>query len=558
MPVPVSIYAIARLRQLSRLALLIVLTAVPMYGRGPAPSVRISLDSLDFQPQTAQFLLTGSSMMTLHYVDDRHLLFTFGVHRLMERIADDPPDDQDRMVEAVLVELPSGRVLARTDWRFHDNGQYLWALGHGRFMLRVRDTLTTFAPMMNFASGQPFRQSRFLKMTADRRIGTVLLSPESDLLIIESAERTPPVVPPPTPLFGPAPKPTPTPPGRPGDPDPVALSFYRLSMPGGDGVKATLAGVARATNFGELAAIGGGHIGVVEEGKQQWGFDFRPYHGAPKELASFGSTCSPTPRFVSSSEFVAFGCHMGNSPQVLGGFNMNGDEMWEQNLFGHYVATSMAFAPSSGRFALARVLGEGATDDLQPIVASAFTEQSVVVYQTESGKQILHVDCTPIVRAGQNFALSPDGMKLAVIHEGNIEVYDLPPLSAKDQADVKEARAMVPGESLLPVEFAGPSATPAASSAASEPEAAKDTSAAAGASPEVPKGAGETAANALSAAAPAAPAAAVPTPAASASPTSATAALPTSSAAASDATPEHPRKPPTLYDLPDDPAKETK
>ena len=72
-------------------------------------------------------------MLTLHYLDNRHLLFTFGVHRLMERIANDPPDDQDRMVEAVLVEVPSGQVLARTDWRFHDNGQYLWTLATGGF-----------------------------------------------------------------------------------------------------------------------------------------------------------------------------------------------------------------------------------------------------------------------------------------------------------------------------------------------------------------------------------------------------------------------------------------
>ena len=56
---------------------------------------------------------------------------------------------------------------------------------------------------------------------------------------------------------------------------------------------------------------------------------------------------------------------------------------------------------------------------LQPIVpAAALTGQSVVVYQTESGKQLLHVDCSPIARAGQNFALSPDGMSLAVIRDG--------------------------------------------------------------------------------------------------------------------------------------------
>jgi hypothetical protein len=465
-------------------------------------------------------------MLTVNYVDNRHLLFTFGVHRLMERIANDPPEDEDRMVEAVLVELPTGRVLARTDWRLHDTGQYLWGLGHGRFLLRTHDTLMTFAPMANLASGQPFQQRAFL--TTDRRIGVVLLSPESDLMIVESAERTPPLPAARPPLFGPSPKPAPEPVGRPGDPAPVALSFYRLATPGaGDEVQATLAGVAHATHFGDVAAISGGHISVVDEGRQQWAFDFRPYNGSAKELAPFASTCDPTPRFVSSSEFVAFGCHGGNTPMVLGGFNMRGEEMWEQNLFGDYVGTSMAFAPASGRFALGRVLGEASAVDLAIVPAEAYTGQNVVVYQAESGKQLLHVDCSPIARAGQNFALSPDGMSLAVIRDGAIAIYDLPPLSKKDQADVKEARALVPEESVLPIDFAGPSPAPAAANPA------PDEAAAPKAAPAASADASKTA-NVPAAAAPVAP-------------------LPTASAPASgDATQEQPRKPPTLYTLPGD------
>ncbi|WP_348266985.1 hypothetical protein P8936_13815 [Edaphobacter paludis] len=528
MPVPVRTYAISRTRQLLRLMLLVLLASVQMPAWATGPSLRIPLDSLGFQPQSTQFLLAGSSMLTVNYVDNQHLLFTFGVHRLMQRIANDPPDDEDRMVEAVLIELPSGRVLARTDWRLHDSGQYLWGLGHGRFLLRVHDTLTTFAPMANLASGQPFAQRGFL--TTDRRIGAVLLSPESDLMIVETAERMPPVPAPRPPLFGPAPKPAPDPVGRPGDPDPVALSFYRLAMPGrGDVVQATLAGVAHSSHFGDVAAIGAGHIGVVDEGRQEWAFDFRPFHGKAKELAPFGSTCDPTPRFVSSSEFVAFGCHGGQTPMVLGGFNMRGEQMWEQNLFGDYVGTSMTFAPESGRFALGRVLGEAATVDLAIIPEQAYTAQNVVVYQTESGKQLLHVDCSPIARAGQNFALAPDGMSLAVIRDGAIAIYNLPPLSKKDQIELKEARALVPEENIQPIDFAEPTSPSAttASSSADEPAGSK---AAPATSANVPK------TTSISSAAPA-PVASQPAP---------------NAAVSGDAAPEQPRKPPTLYTLPGD------
>jgi hypothetical protein len=471
-------------------------------------------------------------MLTVNYVDNHHLLFTFAVHRLMARIPNDPPDDEDRTVEAVLIELPSGHVLARTDWRFHDNGQYLWSLGRGRFLLRTRDALTTFAPLANLASGQPFLQRDFLT-TNHRRIGVVLLSPEADLLIVESAERTPPVPAAPAPLFGPTPKPAPEPIGRPGDPDPVALSFYRLALPGtGDMVEANLAGIAHATHFGDLAAMSAGHIAVVDEGRQEWGFDFHPFNGKVKELAPFASTCDPTPRFVSSSEFVAFGCHTGDSPQVMGGFNLRGDEMWEQNLFGDYVATFMTFSPESGRFALGRVMGDAPVDNLQQGSGEGLTGQNVIVYQMESGKQILHVDCSPVARAGQNFALSPDGMGLAVVRENALEIFPLPPLSKKDQADVKEARALIPKGNALPIEFAGPSPeSPAASPAPSEPTSVK-----AALPPVLPAVQPEAQKVQQAASVPVLPPAATH-PAAS-------------TTVEGDASPEQPRKRPTLYTLP--------
>ena len=533
MLVPGRINETSRLCRLCRVALLALLVSAPVLGRAAGLPLRIPLDSLGFEPQSPQFLAAGGSMLTVNYVDNRHLLFTFSVHRLMERIPSDPPDDEDRTVEAVLVELPSGHVLARTDWRFHDHGQYLWNLGHGRFMLRAHDTLTTFAPMANLDSGQPFRQRDFL--TTDRRIGVVLVSPESDLMIVESAERTPPVPPQPAPLFGPTPKPTPAPIGRPGDPAPVALSFYRLAIPGsGELVEARLAGVAYATHFGDVAAMGAGHLAVVDEGRQHWAFDFRPYNGKTKELAPFASTCDPMPRLVSSSEFVAFGCHTSNIPTVLGGFNMRGDEMWEQNLYGEYVGTYMTFAPESGRFALGRVMGVSSDTDLQPTESSGLTGQSVVVYQMESGKQLLHVDCSPIVRSGQNFALSPDGMSLAVIREAAINIYGLPPLSKKDEADLKEARAMVPEESILPIDFAGPSPEPAETAGPSPSQAASVKSA----PPSVVPAAS------LPAAAPA-PAPAPPAP------------QPATTTAVGDTVPDQPRKRPTLYTLPGDKAPDT-
>lgn len=544
MPVPHNSNALLRLRRCFAASVVFLLAAVPAFaGRGPEVDARIPLDKVGFEPQTTQFLLAGKSMMTLDYVDNDHLLFTFGVHRLMKRIDNDPPSDEDRVVEAVLLEASSGRVLARTDWRLHDGGRYLWNLGHGRFLLRVRNALTSFAPLANLASGQPFRQYPFLSMP--NRIGVVLLSPESDMAVVETADRAPSATNAPASVMGPALKPTPVAEDGSGNATAVTLYFYRLYLPEnskpGDPVRAVSAGFARSTAFGGVPVTGAGHLAIVDQGHQHWAFDFHPYAGKVMQLSPFDSTCRPIPYFVSSSEFVSFGCHGGNIPQVLGGFNMGGDEMWEQNLFGDFVAVSFSFAPQGGRFAMGRVLGDPALEFSGSVLTSNYTSDSVTVYQTESGKQIFHTDCSPIARAGQNFALSPDGRELAAIRNGAIEVFALPAMSTKDQTELKEARAMIPPVTGDPIALKVSTPEAAAAEPAPAPTPAAPAAVPASSEPDMSK------AVAAAASAPGA--------------TSVTAATSPATAPASqstpqpegDATPEQPRKPPTLYTLPTDP-----
>ena len=112
----------------------------------PQPWVTMSLRSLGVPAIPTSFLQVGSSMLTLDMVDDTHLLLTFSSRGLVPRVPNDPPDDEDRMVAAELVELPTGTILARTDWHMHDHGRYLWRLGKGRFLVRTRHELFVITP----------------------------------------------------------------------------------------------------------------------------------------------------------------------------------------------------------------------------------------------------------------------------------------------------------------------------------------------------------------------------------------------------------------------------
>ncbi len=446
-------------RPLGLLCLALLLTAA--FSPAAGPPRRIPLEPLGFQPLPAQFLLAGSSLLTLHYVDDTHLLLTFSVRRLLRRLADDPPDDLDRNIDAVLLELPSGRVLARTSWRLHDHSQYLWSLGHGRFLLRIRDTITLLSPMVNLARGEPFREHPFLD-AGTRRIAEIIVSADEKLLTVETVKRTP------HPAGAPAPSTA---------PNPVQINFYRLNQTNDaeDNVQPRHAGVIRANAPGDIPVSGAGYIDVIDQGRTHWAFDFDGYGGSKKELAAFDSVCRPVPVFVSPSEFIAFGCRSGTTRQILGSFNMNGEQTWQQNLFGDYVAPSLAFGASQGRFVFSRVLVHEPVQPEQLLVPEQLGAQQVVVYQTSSGRQLFHTECTPAAPAGQNFALSPDGLSLAVIRDGAIEIDSLPKPTSKENAAVQLAFAAAPPETDLPVHFffAQHAAALSDSAAADEPEPAE-------------------------------------------------------------------------------------
>ncbi len=419
-------------------ALLVFAAPISSVAKGPEPPMRIPLQPLGFQAPGAGALASGGVLSTVHFIDSEHLLVTFNVRRLMKRLSDDPPDDQDRTVEAVVVHLTTGKVLARTNWRVHDPAQYLWDLGHGRFLLRIRDTLTTFAPMVNLESGDPFVEQPFIK--TDRRLAVILLSPDRDLITIETVSKA-------AAAMGDA---------TPGQAGRAQINFYRILQPAtpADKVTVQVAGAALAQGLVNLSITAAGYIEVLKESQNRWLFDFDPYVGKFAELSPFDSTCRPHPVFVSSSEFVSFGC-MGSSDKLaLGGFDLHGEQMWQQNFTDTHAFPNFSLAPAAGRFALSRNIvaaTAGITVDFAP---STFTTQEIRVYQTYNGKQLLKLDVSPVQRFGENYDLSDDGLKLAVVKADAIEIYRLPALAPADEAAVKVAKSRIPADAHAMVNLA--------------------------------------------------------------------------------------------------------
>jgi hypothetical protein len=415
-------------------------------------------------------------------------------------------------------------------------------MGHGHFLLRVRGTFTTIAPLANLKHGHAFEEKPFLEII-QRRISVIQFSPDADFMMLET-EPLPPPEPEAThasPMASfnaavsgspPIPKLRTRSPG-------VQISFYRLSPDPHDGTRIIprVAGTAIARSPMILPANGTSFISALSQGPQTWAFDVTTYAGKVYELPLFDSTCHPVSAFVSKAEFIVFGCRGGSDPRRFAAFNLRGDEMWEKGFYETSLWPVFSFATSAGRFAMGRLIIDSTLLGAHDISTSQIRQQTIDVYQTANGNQLLHLDCSPVEPASQNFAISPDGMTLALRNNGAIAFYDMPPLTEKEQAAVKLAQSSAPEEIDAPVRINQGHTASSSEAAAPPPESAPQlpTIQAAQAPPTQPTPAQETATS---------PSA---EPASSQSPSS----QPTSEAG--DPPAEQHRKPPTLYNAPGDP-----
>ena len=412
------------------------------------------MEPMGFQPLASHFMLDGGTGLTVDFVDNDHLLVTFSSRGLIPRAADAQADDDDHLVEARLVELPSGKVLARTEWLLHDRVEYLWNMGHGRFLLRVRDKLTMLQPMQRLTDSDAFRGTPVLDLSANgepRRIVALLLSSDDDLLTLETMRQLPAAV-------GAA-----SAVSFSGDAgSEVQINFYRLdAVP--EGFNARPAGMVRSPGPVSVPMTRAGILDMFPGGKDRWMFNFNEHAGKVDELAEWQTTCQPRAQFVSHSEFVAFGCRGSENGPVIAGFNLKGEEMWQQGLYETFVAPQFRYAPAAGRFALERMVTNGTPDIDFGLTDTLVGGEEVRVYQTETGKVLLKVNVAPVERAGGNYALSPDGMKLAAFDETaqrrtsklgdeymeratSLVVYPLPPLTGKEKAQIADLEEKAPAD----------------------------------------------------------------------------------------------------------------
>lgn len=174
----------------------------------------------------------------------------------------------------------------------------------------------------------------------------------------------------------------------------------------------------------------------VTEGKGLGAWLMRevPFTGAPQLVGSVHSFCRPSLQPLSNSVSLVTWCSQADDDRPVFAVNLAGKELWKDTWQQKYVWPYFDYAENGSRFAYESV----EINVPMSIVGTSLDQDEIVgqmvgVYDTETGKLVLVRDTSPVLTAGQNVALSPDGSRFAVLRHGAIEIYDLPPVESSDQ-----------------------------------------------------------------------------------------------------------------------------
>ncbi len=371
----------------------------------PKPIATIAVTPLGFRPPGEIYLLGRLSSTTLDFVDDNHLLFTFHESRLMHREADAFHDDQN--IRATVLDIASGKTDATADWRMHDRLRYLLPAGDGTFLVRQGSEIEK--------TDRSLSLHPYLKF--NERLLSVELSPDRQMLVAQadlerhSAEAHKRMVE--QALLS----------GESLPDEDVGIRMIRLE-------DKTVVATARSENPVKLAVTSSGYImhEPIKSDRQTdgWRIDFIPFNGERKHILELHSACMPSEEFLSEDTLLVTSCTGKSADRQGRAVNLSGKQLWTGVWDARLVWPTFYRSVNGSTFAMEWIRVSHPVDSFDPLNDGDVEAQLVQVLSTATGHLLLTTFASPIISAGQNFALSPEGKRFAVLNNGNIEVYEVP------------------------------------------------------------------------------------------------------------------------------------
>ncbi len=388
------------------------------------PSLRIDLSAIGFHELSRMDRIAEyQPSISLDFVDADHVLVTFNRKKLITRLPECPPDHEDRLMHAAILEIPGGKVITETDWYLHDRRRYLWPLSPGKFLLRKWNSL--------YVVDSTLHETLLLKSPKD--LLWVSVTPDGNQIILETESDKKPAS-----AHQASSKPEPK----------FVVQFLDVK---------TLAKQRTLlfNNFTNLMGTSAGYADVIRK-RDIWLLRFGPSVSKRHNLARVRSQTVPVVLYPTENTLLIGRCATSGCNYGVTEFSLTGPRLWRQHWPGLRSFPEVSRSEDSSRFAVSSLLvapapagssnSEDSDDDpFQPKVADRdVLRQEIQVLETASGAPVISVSVSPAVVTGQNVSLSPDGRHLALLRGSALELFDLPPISPDEQTRFASLRADTP------------------------------------------------------------------------------------------------------------------
>jgi hypothetical protein len=385
------------------------------YPQNPSlpPAFAIPVGPLGFSVPGDNYLLRRQQLVSLDFVGEDRILFTFHVSGLMERDDADLASGSKQQIRAVMLALPTGKVEATATWTVPDRSRYLWMLNDGHFLLRTTTGLDE--------GNAQLQTSPSLRLPG--RLLWIQMDPRQQILIANSLEPATAAV----------------------KPDQAGPSAIDASNTAPDAQKQASQGVlvVRTLNraSGNVIRVlrvpwtsqtvdwplnSGGYLEKFHESGAQWVLKLVSFSKGDRVLAHVASTCPPQYAFTSDSALLVTSCDPAGGWK-LAAMSTTGDILWDKKIATNTMWPLLTMTPNGSRVARETLILNHSADKYKRLLTAKDVQGQVAkVFDGANDKPVLEAPLTPIFDGGGNVAISPSGQRVAILSAGAIQVFQLP------------------------------------------------------------------------------------------------------------------------------------
>jgi hypothetical protein len=376
------------------------------------PIASIPVSPLGFTAPNSTYLGTRNTFVSLDFIDEDRLLFTFRVPGLIHRDLKTGEESSERQIRAVVLALPQGTVQAEALWTVHDRVRYLWPLKNGRFLLRDRNNLLLGDATLAL---QPF-------LDFPGPVLWVELDPAQQFLVTNSREP-----------FAAAAKP-----GQVASPATAQAAVTTEEDTAEEEGRPELVVrilrretgqvmlVSRVRSIVQLPINTTGYLENLRSRGTEWILNLSYFTGGTKMLGSVDTACDPDDNFLSENEILIAGCGADGASKLVA-MTTEGKTLWMAQAPSTEVWPHLTVAPNGSRLAWTTLDTSHLVSTFAPMDTEDVKEQSVTVFDAATGDIALVSPLSPILDAGGNVAISPSGRRVALLNAAAIQIFDLPP-----------------------------------------------------------------------------------------------------------------------------------